>query len=237
MSWMLARGLCEDRCPSFRSQAIREIRIKGRLGPRSVFLRANGIDTRTFWEVLVAEIYGDGPPLRRGATVIDAGANIGLSSIFFLEHADDVRVIAIEPEPTNCSLFRRNAASGRATLYEGAVSAHAGEAQLQVRGPTSHALVPKGDKNAVMLRVRAYTLDDLAERETLDHVDILKVDIEGTEHFLFEHRIALLANTDRILIEIHAEEDRPRIVKLLAEEGFRHIPPAHPGRPDRFERR
>jgi FkbM family methyltransferase len=230
-------GRCQEQFPRLQKRAVRELHIRGRLGPRSIFLRANGIDARTFWEVLVAEVYGASLPLRDGATVIDAGANIGLTSVFFLEHAADVRVIAIEPDTSNCSVFRRNLSSDQAVLYEGAIGADAGAAHLELHGPTSHELVLDASEETTVLRpVRVYTLDELAEREGIDRVDVLKVDIEGTERLLFERVPALVRRTDRIVMEIHGPDNRPSIVAQLGAAGFRHIPPTLPGRPDAFER-
>src|SRR5947209_18376694 len=80
MWFWLALGLSERRVRWLRTGAVRELRIQTPSGPRSVFLRSNGIDAFSFWEVLVAEVYGGGPPLPKNATIIDAGANIGLHS-------------------------------------------------------------------------------------------------------------------------------------------------------------
>src|SRR5262245_46695956 len=45
-----------------------------------------------------------------GATVVDVGANIGLSAIFFCREAKDVSLIAIEPVPDLYDILQANIA-------------------------------------------------------------------------------------------------------------------------------
>ena len=40
--------------------------------------------------------------------IIDAGANVGLSAVFYANRFPNARIIAIEPEPSNYEMLKRN---------------------------------------------------------------------------------------------------------------------------------
>jgi FkbM family methyltransferase len=42
--------------------------------------------------------------------IIDAGANVGLCAVFYANRFPDARIIAIEPEPSNYEMLKKNTA-------------------------------------------------------------------------------------------------------------------------------
>ena len=96
-------------------------------------------------------------PLRRGMTVIDVGANIGLFSLEVLRRCDgDVQLMAFEPAPEPFAALERNVGElfphARARLYRQAVGARRGHATLLYRprasGTSSLEAGPTGDPDA-----------------------------------------------------------------------------------------
>jgi len=53
--------------------------------------------------------------------IIDAGANIGASPIYFLSRYPDALVVAIEPERNNCALLRSNCEGLDVRVIEAAI--------------------------------------------------------------------------------------------------------------------
>jgi FkbM family methyltransferase len=157
-----------------------------------------------------------------GATVLDLGAHIGLSALWFLR-AGAGGVIAVEPEQANLALLRRNVEGWPVEIVEGAVAERDGTADLyvsQTKGQDTHSLVTKGRK--VPRPVRTIALGGLLDEYK---PEVIKFDIEYTEYELS----ALRSPPDYVRIlagELHLNRDReagPRFDTDLLSAGFRHI--------------
>lgn len=139
--------------------------------------------------------------------VIDCGANIGLSSLYFAKHLPKARIVGIEPEPENVALARRNTQSHPLIeIVEAAVSDQAG---------SMHLVNPEAEKYAYQVReagdrgdrdsplIEALTIDTIMQRSGARRNLIVKVDIEGGEQALFRSNVGWLDHTDLLIIETH----------------------------------
>jgi FkbM family methyltransferase len=134
------------------------------------------------------------------ATVIDVGANIGLSAITLARRAK--KVMALEPSPPNVSFLRRNLqlnGIANVDLVVAAASSEIGTLRFHVAqfGAGSH-VVSAGDlsRGAPAIDVPAIPLD----RIDLPRIDFIKIDVEG-------HEPEVLAGARRLLAR-----DRPLIL-------------------------
>ena len=118
-----------------------------------------------------------------GDLVIDAGANIGYMSL--LAATAGARVIAFEPNPALLPILRQNIGT-RGEVRPIALGARSHAAMLIPPDPSAHnnglgRLGDEAEPGAVPVQVE--TLDgELAGRSVV----VLKVDVEGAEHALFE---------------------------------------------------
>jgi FkbM family methyltransferase len=121
---------------------------------------------------------------RSGATFVDVGANAGFYSLFAALHADrDARILAFEPHP---ALYRRMAfnlrslGSERVRLFPVALGEKSGSAFLAVgTGNLGESrLVETGGRIAVTVQC----LPTVLAEHGIDDVDLLKVDVEGSEY-------------------------------------------------------
>jgi hypothetical protein len=89
-----------------------------KIGP--VYFRAGESDVAGFRQVFQDRAYSRSDPrlsaryqsiLKAGKipTIVDAGANVGAASLWFLQQFPEAAVVAIEPEPGNLSVLRKNA--------------------------------------------------------------------------------------------------------------------------------
>ncbi len=136
----------------------------------------------------------------RASTVVDVGANIGLSAILLARSVE--RVIAFEPSPTNVDYLRRNLASNGITNVEvlaAAVSDRPSTLQFHVAqfGAGSHVVAAGHVLNGSIatIDVPAVTLD---EALTVS-VSFIKIDAEGHEPDVLAGAPAVLAR-DKPLI-------------------------------------
>lgn len=175
--------------------------------------------------------------LKPGMFFIDAGANIGLYTLFAARHVtEEGRVVAIEPSTREMAILRHNVVGnnlGNVTLCPVALSDHAGEVELLV-APMRHAghntLGAFGYNTPLdhRERVSAMRLDDLVEAQDLKRVDVIKMDIEGAElaalrggcETLRKHKpVLLLELSDRALNPQRATS--ADVLVLLAGHGYR----------------
>lgn len=146
--------------------------------------------------------------------MLDLGANVGFSSAYFLSVFPSTRVVAVEPDERNAAMCEANLApyGNRAVVLHGAVWSRCARLQLskgtfgdgrewatQVREPSEGA--------SISADVQAWDLNSLIDMAGAGAVDLLKVDIEGAELFVFQGSArAWLPKIRNICIEIHGDD-------------------------------
>jgi FkbM family methyltransferase len=80
-------------------------------------------DWRTFDQIFIQDQYGPLADLDSPELVVDCGANAGYTSVLLLNWFPGARVIAVEPDPANVEICRKNLApyGDRAMLLAAAV--------------------------------------------------------------------------------------------------------------------
>jgi FkbM family methyltransferase len=221
---ILIAGLLETHIPRLRRDALHKVRLGRGINRRTLYLRANGSDAFTFFEVFIREAYRACLPIGPGQVVIDLGANIGVTTAYFrLEGGPELRVIAVEPEAENHALLKRNAPESEVVVVRAAVTDESGPVQLRIGLPTGHGLASAGETGPTQM-VHGLTLDELAASQGLEHVVALKVDIEGAESRVFVKPWNILRHTERIAMEMHSVDAERPITIALRAQGFDHHP-------------
>ena len=121
--------------------------------------------------------------IRRGMTVVDAGANQGLYTLYLADLVRPGRVFALEPEPR---LYRqlvsnvRNNSAENVNCYQIALSDSAGSLTLVPGGLNlgDNRIILDQEEPPEKISVKAATLDELSLAEK---IDFLKMDIQGWE--------------------------------------------------------
>ena len=163
----------------------------------------------------VAEIYKDKiyDPLLRGKKdliILEIGANIGVASYFFSQFAK--QVYALEPSLQHFEVLETmlkfngitNVKPIRKAIYiENGVFPFGGPTGNKTMRSLHTATWEGGrsDEN-----VEAVTLEKLFEDEKIEHVDFMKLDIEGSEAEVLAHTSfkAVAPKIDTILMELHS---------------------------------
>jgi len=163
--------------------------------------------------------------------IVDAGANIGLAALYFAHAFPRARVIAVEPAQSNVGLLQRNvAAYPSIEVVQAALWKENAELDLVDPGwgdwgfrTREHASEAGAAAAGATRRVRGMTVDALFDSCNVDHVDILKMDIEGAEVEVFEHAESWIRRVGMIVIELH-DRVRPgcREAVSRAAAGFEH---------------
>lgn len=169
------------------------------------------------------------PPLE-GKMVLDIGANIGTSTVRFL-NAGAGHVVAVEPDPRNARLLRQNLAinglTDRSTVVEAACGSHPGRGWMRLNATNlgDHRLADSGD-----VPVTVTTLDAVVAStcQRPEDVALVWVDIQGHESealalssFLRQHLPALAVE---ITPSVAAESQHyAALLELLAAYEVGHV--------------
>jgi FkbM family methyltransferase len=181
-----------------------ELRTAGILHPVSVRLRTS--DLWTFDQIFVDREY-DLPLPANPRTIIDAGAHIGLASVYLANRFPGARIIALEPEASNFSLLQRNAAPYPnidpvcAALWSESCRLHVVDHGL---GTWAYRTERNASSGASALgTVDAITLNQLLDQRSLAAADILKIDVEGAEKEIFDHASDWIDRVHTLVVELH----------------------------------
>ena len=185
------------------------------------------------WKMTIQHSYEHGPVrIEQGDIVIDCGAHVGVFTKYALSRGAR-RVMAIEPEPTNIACLEENLAdeiaSGRVTLLRAGVWDVKDEPAFVVSSNSAgHNVAPEGRDEAEpdVIRISVFPLDELVRELSLDHVDFIKMDIEGAETRALRGAEATLRRfRPRVAVcTYHGEQDARDVAEIIrAVEPSYHV--------------
>jgi FkbM family methyltransferase len=159
-----------------------------------------------------------------GKVVIDVGAYIGDSTIYFLLRGAD-RVIAVEPNPVAYQEMLENIRLNN--LMDKVIPLNAGISNKHDKICIHEQDVNKaasiyygiGKHPSCIAYVDALTLEDIVERYKIPGGSVLKMDCEGCEFTLLDISCQILLKFAQIIIEYHGEPYS--LINHLKECGFR----------------
>jgi FkbM family methyltransferase len=160
-------------------------------------------------------------------TIIDIGAGIGEFAIQAAVACPDCRVIGFEPFQESFDYFRRNAADNslkNVTAVQAAVSSIPGSLVLDTSSGNPLQFRAQSGISSES-SVKTVLLIQYLNDETIDSVDILKLDCEGGEFdILLPLSINDLIRFNRIVMEYHdglTKHNHNELVQLLEKANFK----------------
>jgi FkbM family methyltransferase len=206
-SWLLHPPYAAGRRKDSPSIGLGKLKLKGY--PYPFFFRHGASDVRVIRQIFLKEQYGELQGEKNVSRIIDCGANIGCSAVYFLSKYPDAELIAIEPDEDNCRLLRKNLEpfGERARVLQAAV--WSSDQRLRIdRGQfgdgkewSYQVRVCRADEQA---DVSALGLETVINKFNWEQVDLLKIDVEGAERELFASGyVPWLSRTRNLAIELH----------------------------------
>lgn len=236
-NWKTAGTLCPrvlDRCkyvfwlynkwPGARRNRPMQIRFAVEPPVNNVTLnvRCNrGSDAFIFSEVFVHRYYDFALPAEP-RTILDIGANIGFTSLYFARKYPAATMACVEPVPENVSLLNANLRSNAiaARVCAKAISVDDQPLIMQrAEKDYGHKVqgIPYGKQlNGETLRVDSISIPSLMRDLGWERIGLLKIDVEGYEGILLRQNNQWLQKVDAVCIEIHegfGEEDLRALAK------------------------
>ena len=153
-----------------------------------VHLRPGTSDDDVFTQIFVGKEYGIDIGIVP-ENIIDAGANIGLSTIWFKNKYPDAKIIAVEPDEDNVAMVKCNTQYYdnvfviQAALWNKqtsvSISDKRGMGKWSLIAEESGCNEIKGHKTPTV------TIDEIMQQFDLQSIDLLKMDIESAEREVF----------------------------------------------------
>lgn len=190
-----------------------------------IFLRRNNKSDRiTFREILLKKEYDiNNTGIIDPRYIIDAGANIGLTSVFFANKYPEAKILSIEPDEGNFRLLTENTRNYinikpiRSALWH----------QEEIITTIDKGFGDRGfitEKSEEQTGLSAISVSGLMKKFSMTHIDILKIDIEGSEKEVFSsHYESWLPLTRCLIIELHDRMKRDcskTVFKALGKYDF-----------------
>jgi FkbM family methyltransferase len=218
------RGRTEFRFrPRFELGRLSGFDVKARDGDFSapVELRPDSSDLSVFAQVFLdndynlrrltryVEICRSFSEIDRGATplILDCGANIGLSSLYLAKNWPSAHVLAVEPDPSNFDLLRRNvAAHANIQPVQAAVGAEDGKVRIANTDAQEWARRTErvsAEAPDAITSLSIQSLMALAPPPQVYQPFLIKIDIEGAEKDLFSRSREWISKFPILIIELH----------------------------------
>ncbi len=200
----------------------------------TVFLRENSSDLDVFNQIFLNNEYKAvvefikvnlNIPMH---TIIDAGANIGLTSIYFIKHFPQTNIISIEADPSNFEVLKKNVMHYEniqvinAALWNSNTTLSINSNFRDGRS-WSRSVKEINQEEEQSFTILAIDINSLFNRYEIDSIDLLKIDIEGSEAKIFspDSDLSFLDRTKIIAMEIHDEVcNRESVYQLLKDKEF-----------------
>ena len=192
---------------------------KSKLFKGPITLRRTRSDHSAFWYCLVAEqysvdhfpqaqrlnaLYRDMVAKGRTPLIVDAGANIGMSTVWLAERYPDARIFAIEPDNANYDLLAANTAvyGERVTAFNGGIWPEAGRLEIENPDAGAQHFRTRETSGPSAGGVEAVTVPNILKRTGAEAILYMKVDIEGAQKELFARNTDWVAKAHLISIEL-----------------------------------
>lgn len=175
-------------------------------------------------DVLIQKRWNDFISPHDHPTILDCGANIGLSVLRYKRLYPNAEIIAFEPDPEILPVLKRNLTRNAADdvqVVQAAVWTAGGSAEWHCEGIDGSRIVGPEHHGLPTRNVRTVDLRDYLGRS----IDLIKMDIEGAELEVIPGIEGRLATVQQLVVECHVMCDQAvqlaKVIDVLAQSGFR----------------
>lgn len=171
--------------------------------------------------------------------VFDLGANVGIFSRYARDLFPDALIVAVEPDPVNCQIFRQFTNDPKIILLEKAIGkgkifhdASKINGAMEVYISEDIGYNKKDLATLAPTNIESIILTDLKQYIKKGDKVLLKLDIEGNETVLFncKESMAMMRTFDYITIELHyfaMDGDKQKLVRQITDDTLLSLEKTH----------
>lgn len=130
---------------------------------------------------------------------------VGQDVLFDLSLIDHygLTIYAYDPTPESIEWIKKQDLPGRFLFFEKGLAHYDGSAHFFLSKKKCYTMKKKAEKSDTTFEVPVNRLETLCKENNHSHIDLLKIDIEGTEYEVIEDIMASSITIDQILVEFH----------------------------------
>ena len=175
-------------------------------------------------EIFIDKMYEQFPgfELKNQNVVLDIGANIGLYSLWASKNNGRCSIYSFEPNPDTYSRLERNIKLNdfnNIFPYQLAVASQTGLSHFRKCQNTWVSGITSSEAKDT-IEVKTISLDEFVNDNSIDLVDLIKIDVEGSEFSVLKGSINTLKITRRVILEYHSKELQRNCLCFLRTNGF-----------------
>lgn len=183
-----------------------------------VYIRPGTSDADVVIQNLIRKEYGRLPSKMTAQFIIDVGANVGDTSLYFLHRFRSCRIIALEPHPVFFPIAARNLSP-----YPNATLLRKGlwdcQTVLAFSDDSTGSSVCDGKPASGVIETT--DVPTILDQFGVDRIDILKMDIEGAErNVILNGSDSWLPKTAIMIVELHGSQIANECTSYLKKKGF-----------------
>ena len=175
--------------------------------PKNLTLRPNTKDKESVQQIFVQEQYAPLKGIENVKLIVDCGVYIGLATYYLATEYPNAQILSFEPDKLSYEQALVNISEHpnrtNIEIYNLAVWPHPGAVYLE---RCERSWATRVTESINKDKVFAISLNQIQKR--YGTIDILKVDIEGSEKYVFSENTQWLDHTRNIAIELHDQKDK-----------------------------
>jgi FkbM family methyltransferase len=192
------------------------VRVASHWSDYPIYLRLNSSDVNVFRQVFIEREY---QLIEKCAgshnIIIDAGANIGLTSLFISSLYPEAKIYAVEPEVNNFALLKANTTANRKIVcIQGALWSRDEQVSILSEDDADWAFQVGKNSSPVERGIQGFRMSSLMDYIKVSRVSLLKMDIEGAEYEVFKDAGSWIDKVENIVLELH-ENIQPGCTELF----------------------
>jgi FkbM family methyltransferase len=179
---------------------------------------ADGFIRSEVFDHLFYRLPVDYPP----PTILDLGANTGLTAIYLARVFPQAALACVEPMPGNLQMLARNLQLNdiRATIIAAAVHVDDGRVRMTSAAADYDHKIAADPCTPSDLEVAAISVPAIMRKLNWDRIGLLKMDIEGHEKILLTQNCDWLECVDAMCVEYHHHGAEIELARLAGRFGF-----------------
>lgn len=160
--------------------------------------------------------------LRRGFTVVDVGANIGIYTTFAAKRVGPNGVVySFEPNPEVIKRLEANITTDNVRIVRMALCAEPGTIRFHVADDTAKGTIRSARNESATLEVPCLSLDRFhAEAMLGATIDYLKIDVAGGDYDVLSGAKNVFAAQKVRLVQVECLRDKKAIRDFLLDHGY-----------------
>lgn len=138
-------------------------------------------------------------------TVLDLGANIGMSSLYLANRFPNAKIVGVEPDESNGEMYKKNLIHfPNVNFILAPIRGDHKKVEMKDYGRGESGYVAEESENGIV----SITISDILNQFGWKSIDIIKMDIEGSEKSVFEENYeSWLPKTKVLFVELHERKN------------------------------